>query len=65
MSIQQMLEEAINLFGLNDTRTIELSQLRDEEILPLQRKRYEKWIINQRGVSYGEKQKFMDSLYIR
>lgn len=65
MSIQQMLEEAINLFGLNDTRTIELSQLRDEEILPLQRKRYEKWIINQRGVSNGEKQKFMDSLYIR
>lgn len=65
MSIQQILEEAINLFGLNDARTIELSQLRDEEILPLQRKRYEKWIINQRGVSYGEKQKFMDSLYIR
>lgn len=47
MSIQQMLEEAINLFGLNDTRTIELSQLRDEEIVRAQRKRYEKWIINQ------------------
>lgn len=47
MSIQQMLEEAINLFGLNDTRTIELSQLRDEEIVRSQRKRYEKWIINQ------------------
>lgn len=47
MSIEQMLEEAINLFGLNDERTIELSQLRDEEILLLQRKKYEKWIINQ------------------
>lgn len=42
MSIQQMLEEAIALFGLNDTRTIELSQLRDEEIVRAQRKRYEK-----------------------
>lgn len=47
MSIQQMLEEAINLFGLNDIRTIELSQLRDEEIVSLQKKRYEKWIVNQ------------------
>lgn len=47
MSIQQMLEEAINLFGLNDIRTIELSQSRDEEIVSLQKKRYEKWIINQ------------------
>lgn len=47
MSIQQMLEEAINLFGLNDARTIHLSQMRDEEIARSQRKRYEKWIINQ------------------
>lgn len=47
MSIQQMLEEAINIFGLNDARTIELSQLRDEEIVRSQRKIYEKWIINQ------------------
>lgn len=47
MSIQQMLEEAIALFGLNDTRTIELSQLRDEEIVKSQRNIYEKWIINQ------------------
>lgn len=47
MSVQQMLEEAINVFGLNDGRTIELSQLRDEEIVLLQRKKYEKWIINQ------------------
>ena len=47
MSIQQMLEEAITLFGLNDTRTIELSQLRDEEIVRSQIKIYEKWIINQ------------------
>lgn len=47
MSIQQMLEEAISLFGLNDARTIQLSQMRDEEIARSQRKIYEKWIINQ------------------
>ncbi|SJP49747.1 hypothetical protein [Clostridioides difficile] len=43
MSIQQMLEEAINVFGLNDERTIELSQLRDKEIVKSQRKIYEEW----------------------
>lgn len=47
MSIQQMLEESISLFGLNDARTIQLSQMRDEEIVKSQRKIYEKWIINQ------------------
>lgn len=47
MTIQKMLEESINIFGLNDTRTIELSQLRDEEIVKSQRKIYEEWIINQ------------------
>lgn len=44
MTVQTMLEAAIDLFGLNDKRTIELSQLRDKEIIPLQRKRYEEWI---------------------
>ena len=43
MSVQQMLEEAINVFGLNDERTIELSQLRDKEIVKSQRKIYEEW----------------------
>ena len=43
MSIQQMLGEAINVFGLNDERTIELSQLRDKEIVKSQRKIYEEW----------------------
>lgn len=43
MSIQQMLEESINVFGLNDERTIELSQLRDKEIVKSQRKIYEEW----------------------
>lgn len=43
MSIQQMLEEAINVLGLNDERTIELSQLRDKEIVKSQRKIYEEW----------------------
>lgn len=47
MRIQRVLEEAISLFGLNDARTIKLSQLRDEEIVRSQRKIYEKWIINQ------------------
>lgn len=43
MTIQKMLEEAINIFGLNDVRTIELSQLRDKEIVKSQRKIYEEW----------------------
>lgn len=43
MSIQEMLEEAINIFGLNNARTIELSQLRDKEIVKSQRKIYEEW----------------------
>lgn len=47
MNVKKMLEEAINLFGVKDEITILLSQKRDEEIVPLQRKKYEKWIINQ------------------
>lgn len=43
MTIQKMLEEAINIFGLNDARTIELSQKRDKEIVKSQRKIYEEW----------------------
>lgn len=49
MSIEQMLEEAINLFGLNDEITIELSRLRDKEIIRSQRKIYEKWIMNKKA----------------
>lgn len=49
MSIDQMLEEAINLFGLNDEITIELSRLRDQEIIRSQRKIYEKWIMNKKA----------------
>lgn len=49
MSIEQMLEEAINLFGLNDEITIELSGLRDQEIIRSQRKIYEKWIMNKKA----------------
>lgn len=43
MTVQTMLEKAIDLFGLNDKRTIELSQMRDEEIVKSQRKIYEEW----------------------
>ena len=32
MSVQEMLEEAIELFGPNDIVTIMLSQKRDEEV---------------------------------
>lgn len=44
MTIQKMLEEAINLFGINDEVTILLSKKRDEEIVELQKKRYKDWI---------------------
>lgn len=47
MSVQQMLEEAINVFGLSDEITILLSQKRDKEIVELQNKRYKEWMINQ------------------
>lgn len=40
MSIQYMLEEALNLYGPGDIRTLELSQLRDKEIVEEQRKLY-------------------------
>lgn len=53
MSIQQLLEEAINIFGLNDEVTILLSKKRDEEIAELQAKRYKEW--KSRGVCHGEK----------
>lgn len=43
MSVQQLLEEAINIFGLNDEVTILLSKKRDEEIVKAQRKIYEEW----------------------
>ena len=45
--LREKLHKAIEKYGIGDERTIELSQLRDEEIVLLQRKKYEKWIINQ------------------
>lgn len=53
MSVQQMLESAINIFGINDEVTILLSQKRDKEIAELQAKRYKEW--KSRGICYGEK----------
>ena len=55
MSIQQMLEESINIFGLSDEITILLSQKRDKEIVQLQNERYKEWIIKSRGMSNGKK----------
>lgn len=53
VSVQQMLESAINIFGINDEVTILLSQKRDKEIAELQAKRYKEW--KSRGICYGEK----------
>ena len=41
MSIQQMLEESINIFGLSDEITILLSQKRDKQIVEVQKLKYE------------------------
>lgn len=65
MSIQQMLEESINVFGLSDQITILLSQKRDEEIVKLQNEKYREWISRARGTNNGKKQELMDSFYIR
>lgn len=43
MSTQQMLEEAINLWGTGDIVTVMLSQKRDREILEKQSKLYKKF----------------------
>lgn len=43
MSIQSMLEAAINHYGLSDIRTLELSQLRDKEIVEEQKEIYKKY----------------------
>ena len=40
MSAQEMLEEAIKNFGVNDIRTLELSQRRDKEIVEAQEQIY-------------------------
>lgn len=43
MSTQQLLEAAINHYGISDIRTIELSQLRDKEIVEEQKEIYKKY----------------------
>lgn len=40
MSTQQLLEAAINHYGVSDIRTLELSQQRDKEIIEQQKKLY-------------------------
>lgn len=40
MSTQQLLEAAMNCYGVSDIRTLELSQLRDKEIVKEQEKLY-------------------------
>lgn len=43
MSTQQLLEAAINNYGIGDIRTIELSELRDKEIVEEQKEIYKKY----------------------
>lgn len=40
MTTQEMLEMAIELYGLGDIRTLKLSQQRDKEIVEEQKKLY-------------------------
>lgn len=41
MTVQAMLEESIELFGINDEVTILLSQKRDKQIVEVQKLKYE------------------------
>ena len=41
MEIQEKLEEAVIIFGLEDERTLKLSEARDKEIVEEQKKIYE------------------------
>ena len=41
MTVQAMLEESIELFGINDEVTILLSQKRDKQIFEVQKLKYE------------------------
>lgn len=41
MSIQDKLEQAIDLYGIGDIRTLKLSKARDKEIVEEQKKLYE------------------------
>lgn len=43
MSTQQLLEAAINHYGIGDIRTLELSQQRDKEIVEEQKEIYKKY----------------------
>ena len=43
MSIQLLLDRAICFYGLGDIRTLELSQLRDKEIVEEQKEIYKKY----------------------
>lgn len=43
MSTQQLLEASINIYGVSDIRTLELSQLRDKEIVEKQKEIYKKY----------------------
>lgn len=40
MTTQQKLDKAIELYGIGDIRTLELSKLRDKEIVEEQKKLY-------------------------
>lgn len=43
MSIQNMLEKAVETYGLSDIATIMISQRRDKEIVEEQKRRFKEW----------------------
>ena len=43
MSIQNMLEKAVETYGVSDILTIMLSQKRDKEIVEEQKRRFKEW----------------------
>ena len=43
MEIQEKLEEAVIIFGIEDVRTLKISEARDKEIVEEQKKIYESY----------------------
>lgn len=43
MNTQNMLEKAVEIYGVSDIVTIMLSQKRDEEIVEEQKRRFKEW----------------------
>lgn len=50
VSVQEMLNEAVEIYSLSDEATIKLSKKRDKEIVEQQRNIYEEWKNKQIGL---------------